>query len=928
VTGPRSSVDLNALWAKWSSSGEPDTYHPLPCHLADVAAVAKAMWEDIVSPGTRRRLAAELGLCEESAGRWISFLVGLHDLGKASPAFQMKKGAARPRLEAAKLQFRTIAGSAPHGAVSTLALRNLLGEEFDLPREVAGRVATAVGGHHGIFPSHADVLAASGDPAGKGRWVAVRADLAAVLAGLLDLPRDTRPSAFGNAAAMKLAGLVSVADWIGSDETYFHHQAGDASKVPELDPEEYWPKAQEWARDALRSLGWTGWPGEIGAPRTFRQLFPEIQRARPVQEAVAELAEQLQGPALVVVEAPMGEGKTEAAMHLADHWGATLGQRGCYFALPTQATSDQMFERVRRFLSRRYPDEVVNLQLTHGHAALSTGFGELRERAGRLLHPGELYDEAAGADGAPSNVIAAEWFTRRKRALLAPFGVGTVDQALLAALQTRHGFVRLFGLAGKTVIVDEAHAYDAYMTTLLARLLEWLGALGSPVVILSATLPRERRTGLVAAYARGAGWAAPSAGERAAYPRLSWVAAESSGERRVETSPQNRRELRVEWVDGRLRDRGECCPLAVRLREALAGGGCAAVLCNTVSRAQALYRALKPHFPDTADDGEPELDLLHARYLYEDRQEREARALLRFGRGEGTRRPHRAVLVATQVIEQSLDIDFDLMVSDHAPADLLLQRAGRLHRHERERPPGLGAPARLWVCEPWRFEGDAPSFDPGTQAVYDRHILLRSWLELRDRESVRLPDDIEAIVEAVYDDARECPPELGEALRRRWDETRRDLLNRRQQDEAYARPLCVLPPNYDDDILQDFNQQLEEDAPHVAPSLQALTRLSAPTVPVVFLESEAYSALRRGRTPDSTQTKELLKCSTNISGRHIVSVLMSEGVPSGWLRSALLRHHRLVGLDEDRGVTLGERYRLQLDPELGVIITSIREAAQ
>src|SRR5207248_6281763 len=122
----------------------------------------------------------------------------------------------------------------------------------------------------------------------------------------------------------------------------------------------------------------------------------------------------------------------------------------------------------------------------------------LNPRFERLRYAAWVYDE----EKRPSAVVAEEWFARnKKQALLAPFGVGTIDQALLAVLQTRHVFVRLFGLAGKCVVLDEVHAYDAYMTTLMERLLRWLAALGCPVMLLSATLPRDKRVKLLRAYA-------------------------------------------------------------------------------------------------------------------------------------------------------------------------------------------------------------------------------------------------------------------------------------------------------------------------------------------------------------------------------------------------------------------------------------------
>ena len=178
-------------------------------------------------------------------------------------------------------------------------------------------------------------------------------------------------------------------------------------------------------------------------------------------------------PGLVIIEAPMGEGKTEAAIYLADKWVTNRKQRGYYFALPTMATSDQMFGRVKAYLTKRYPSDSVNLMLLHGHASLSTEFEAIKDKFEiRNVASDDPNDKTF--DSVNAGVVASEWFTSRKRGLLSPFGVGTIDQSLLAVLQTRHVFVRLFGLAHKTIIIDEVHAYDAYMSTLLERLLEWL----------------------------------------------------------------------------------------------------------------------------------------------------------------------------------------------------------------------------------------------------------------------------------------------------------------------------------------------------------------------------------------------------------------------------------------------------------------------
>ncbi len=296
----------------------------------------------------------------------------------------------------------------------------------------------------------ADLVAMGGT-----QWANLRHDLANSLAELVDLPRDRRPVEISNGAAMVLAGFVSVADWIGSNTEFF-----PPAYPPDLAA--YALNAQKQAGRALDGLGWRLQPFPPGI-RGFADLFPGIQSPNDLQMTVESIAPNLNEPGLVIIEAPTGEGKTEAAMYLADCWAERTGGQGCYFALPTQATSNQMFGRVRDFLQDRYPGEPVQLQLLHGYAALSAEFEVLRENGERLFAPQYTGVEPSGNQ---LGVIAAEWFTYRKRGLLAPFGVGTIDQALLAVLQTRHVFVRLFGLSGKTIVIDEVHAYDAYMTTL------------------------------------------------------------------------------------------------------------------------------------------------------------------------------------------------------------------------------------------------------------------------------------------------------------------------------------------------------------------------------------------------------------------------------------------------------------------------------
>ena len=910
------------LWAKHENESDgAGTFHPLVCHLLDVMHVCRAIWDGCVGESLRAWLSAEVGLNEGAAARWIAFWAATHDIGKASPPFQKKWPAAGPSLESAGFSLRGVWPSVPHGTVSAIVLPAVL-EPLGLPTGVARQVATAAAGHHGVFPTAHEVETGR-IAAGKGQWEVARhaiVDRLARVAGICDgcaFPAGGRVS---NAFLMVLAGLVSVADWIGSQEKYFEYAGAG------VDFEDYCRYSQRQAHKALQELGWLRWaPPKQCA--TIPELFPFINEAslRPLQREVMRLAAEHTGPALVVIESPMGEGKTEAAMFLADHWAVTQGQQGCYFALPTQATSNQMFGRVRDFLGRRYAE--AELQLLHGHAALSAEFEVLRRR-GAIPQPREVYDEQ-GSDrrgAADGNISAAEWFTHRKRGLLAPFGVGTIDQALLAVLQTRHVFVRLFGLAHKTVIIDEVHAYDAYMSTLLERLLEWLAALRCSVVLLSATLPRGKRHALMEAYARGAGWQRLPAPDEE-YPLISWVGGDRAEARRIETSDAGRKTLRLAQVAS------DPAELGRKLQAALAGGGCAAVICNTVGRAQQVYRALKHFFPALdAGDGHPELDLLHARYLFRDREQREKRSLRRFGHpdakvdGEPVRRPHRAVLVATQIIEQSLDLDFDVMATEWAPADLLLQRAGRLHRHRRARPVGLGEPI-LWLCAPEGVAQGVPSFGKGNEYVYHPHVLLRTWLAMKGRETVAVPEDVSGLIEAVYDD-RPCSAELGGTVHGQWRQTLLDRDTEVERDAQEARDRWIKKPTFSGEIWRMTADPREEDAPDFHQAHQALTRLAEPSVAVVCMWKRAASvtlgpgdaaAVDLDAIPPMPLIQELLRCSVTVAHGGIVPLLLAEPTPKGWRKCALLRNHKLAVFGQDGTCRVGE-YALSLDPDRGLVV--------
>ncbi len=915
------------LWAKLPKEKDGSrSFHPLICHMLDVAVVAREMWRSLLPEAARRRVTESLQLPESEAETWITYIAALHDLGKASPAFQLRNEAKNlfKIYEGLGTPSNIEAKDCPHGRVTAAELPQILEEEFGIEWQTANRLSVVIGGHHGTFPTSFELERIVSEGVGGKKWKELRRELALTLKDVLGVSKDEIPRGCDHSAAMYIAGLVSVADWIGSSD-FFPYLVEDFDTLPTMPLGDYLSEAESKAKKALMRLGWMGC-GQPSEKRSFKQLFDFIPTPRPLQQAAIDLTDKLTSPGIVIVEAPMGEGKTEAALYLADCWGVMPGPRGCYIALPTQATSNQMFTRVRSFLAKRYPADNVNFQLLHGHAALSSEFETLLRHGNQAFTTEGIYGEdECGTHG--TSVVAAEWFTHRKRGLLAPFGVGTVDQALLAVLQTRHVFVRLFGLAHKVIIVDEVHAYDAYMSKLLERLLEWLAALGSPVVLLSATLPNNKRIALLKAYLRGINreLSAEEAQQlNANYPRISWASANQQGAQTIEVSDRIRRTLKIEWIDAAV-------PLGQRLKEALADGGCAAVICNTVNRAQQTYQELKSYF------AEDELDLFHARFLFKDRNQREKQALANFGKeGETIKfddgeertveRPFRKVLVATQVIEQSLDLDFDLMVTDCAPVDLILQRSGRLHRHERKRPANLAEPV-LWIRQPESVKDDVPQFDRGTEAVYAPHVLLRSWLALRGKSEIGIPGQIEMLIESVYSE-QDCPASASEAQREHWQKTLALRVQAIASEEEEAKNRWVKPPSYSGATWRLTAEPKAEDSPEFHKAHQALTRLAEPSVTVVFLygkddqvfldKSKKRRVKLRSGTPIKT-VKKLLRNSVSISSRVVVYQLMAEPVPSVWQKSGLLRQCRLLVLNDDDFVQFG-KYTIRLDTELGVVI--------
>ncbi len=866
------------LWAKTSRDND-GRWHPLILHMLDVAASAEAILAR-EPESTRTRMAAVLGLEWEQARPWLLFLIACHDLGKACPGFQCKW----------KNLSSLDGGRSPntdinHAFVSQIALSAWL-QEQGWPEGLSELVADAVGCHHGerAAPTVLDQLMGDRRATGKGDWSDGRCGLMEALKEVLKPTLTPTKESLSGPDFMLLSGLTSFADWIGSNEEWFPFgkpaDCGDLNAWFELRR----PRAEQ----ALNAIRW-----EIRTPlapksKSFTEVFGFAPR--PLQQAVADVLTELTAPAILLLEAPMGEGKTEAAFFAHLELQRRFGHRGLYVALPTKATGNAMFARTLKFLRDQGIKRNLDIQLVHGGALLNDAFQDLKVSG--------IWDQKEG------QVRAGEWFTNKKRALLSEYGVGTVDQALLPILPVRHNFVRLWGLANRVVVFDEIHAYDAYTGTLLVHLLRWLLALGSSVVLLSATLPPSIRRKLATVVTS----TLPE--QESEYPRLSvFQEGQQIAQKHFQADPARRQTVRLQAIAPDLSD------MRAALESHLAQGGMGLALLNTVQRAQDLYRLFAAgealvregqRVGKRLSDG-TEVFLFHARFPADRRQMREEQALEIFGRG--VVRIGRKILIATQVAEQSLDLDFDVIATDLAPIDLILQRAGRLWRHAQASRP---------VSEPLLLVAGLTDDVPPLfgkplwwGAVYREDVLLRTWSLLRGKQHVTLPDEIDALVEAVYEEKVGVPESVQERLDKcLMASDGKAIANTGQANQAII--------GFPDDASWNDPARFvlyDEDESGVHRTLMAQTRLGEDSVVVIPLWSEdSYDSKV---TPDFDQSKPWFLRAMSLTRKNVVQELRKLGVPEGWKESALLRNCFAMRLNADG--RWAEDATVRLDNDLGLV---------
>lgn len=790
-------ADLSELARSfWAKSGDGGSWLSVVQHLMDAADIAGFLFDDYLSEHHRRLMASVWGGDRAKARASFVFLAGIHDVGKVDIRFTCQRQdlaelIRRQGLVVLRKRDYPERSLLPHGLVSQFALQEDIAEgRGDGSRAL--QWAILVGVHHGRYPDAGAVYVArqqyrtqEGSREDDPRWGQARSEILRWMAARSGFPLIAPGTALPElpiAVASAYASALVIADWLASNEDYFPlrpRPVGETGKLsiegyPELTADQQRDRVERaWKRAAFPSpLRIPEAPtGEVGEFYRHRFGWPASYRPTEAQRVAIEIATH-EDPDLMIVEAPPGSGKTELAFAAAEVLMRARRLQGVFVALPTQATTNAMFERVTAWLTSILGDEPqkLGIQLAHGKNSLNESFVKLLERG---KSPLEVHD-----DEEDCGLHASRWMGQRWRSTLSPVVVGTIDQVLLAALKSRHVLVRHLGLMGKVVVIDEVHAADEYMETYLEAALTWLGMYGIPVVLLSATLPPARRSALLEAYRRGrgsSGVGAESVDGMIGYPAISTVS--SAGVRVHEI--QGEAEVPKRIIPTSL---GSPHEIAELLDHELAEGGCAVVIRNTVREAQETYEAVRSVF------GREQATLLHSRFLAAERVARDRRMLELFGK-DSQHRPFRHVVVATQVIEQSLDVDFDLMLTDPAPMDLVLQRIGRLHRHDRaERPSGLRGARCLLIIEdtasaPW-------AYSRGTDNVYPRYAVLRTLGIAADRGEVlvREPLDYAELTTLAYaDDVPVGPAQWYEAL----DAALEERNKARAQAQAKAATWCL-----------------------------------------------------------------------------------------------------------------------------------------
>ena len=698
-------MDKSTLFA--AKSNKEGLWECVPQHLQDTANVMKCLC-DTETGWVSRSFIEAAGMDASSFTNVCVFIAATHDIAKLTPVFQNKISSSLPGLRERLLskgfdiELDYIGSSFNHAFVSGAILH----EQYNVEESVCEIIAA----HHGIpredgrefrwtypFRHHKEYIV------GKNHeYVEVWDEIVCIAEEASGISCSSLPR-LTYAAQLLISGLLITADWIASNEWFF-------------------PLSKCWEVDSLhdKARGEKGY-GASGVRRGWfstvhsydKAAFTERFGFEPngLQNSTGAAAEA--GAKLLIVEGPMGAGKTEAALMSAEIMAGSSGSGGFYIGLPTQATSNGLFPRILFWASKVSSGLSVSVNLAHGGALYNDAFKALKVNTSEDI-----------ADGISVN----EWMSGRHRKLMADFVDGTIDQALAMTKKKKYFMLLHEQLAGKVVVLDEVHSYDAYTSAYLETTLAYLGYYHCPVVLLSATLTNQKRLDFIKAYTQRK---VLSIQESSTYPCISWWEGSILHEDKVLSDGMKKMKVGVQWLQFQ--------QLPETIKVLLSDGGCAGAIRNTVKEAIRTYCLLKESLSDYR------VILIHSRFLMDDRSKLEDEIVRLTGKRSTSQERDRLIVVGTQVLEQSLDLDFDVLFTDPCPMDLFFQRLGREHRHDRIRPKGLENAMAYMIFDEEKMIGT--NGRPYSSYIMNRTCELLSSVNGK----IVLPDDIKAMVEKTYD---------------------------------------------------------------------------------------------------------------------------------------------------------------------------------
>lgn len=675
------------LWAKPAELKRNIPEKKLLSHMLEVGWTADYFMNHSSLKTYMPQLSEMMHISESEVIQTVSFICAMHDIGKCHPWFQMKNE------HAEYYDFFFNSSIDNHISPGSSGFRHELYGAAYIKEHFGknGFGAGAVKAIADIVSMHHVKIGLTGDNIKlDGLWTVAQDNLSRVMTDEFKPVNFELSKEDTDAFCSLVLGILMIADWTASDEI-----------LEELNVYMF-DDRYHYKEEVCRRLEKYVTENQLNFERhsildTMKKVFPFMKEwiLNPLQKIVEEYI-RAEGADFdcMLIEAEMGTGKTESAMYAALKSCEETRKGGIYFALPTGATSEAMQPRM---------DELLHESGIDAHAALYTGTAWLK---------------CIRQDDADR----AQWALPSSMKFMRPYACGTVDQLMTCVKKVKHGMINFTGIADKVIVIDEFHAYDAYMLNTIEVLLSWLKAFHTPVILLSATLPKRTKQKIFEIY---------NCSEEIseAYPLLSVCKNGYLEQHSVQNSGTGKK-YKIRFLD--IKD--DPAAIAMEAEKQVQAGGCIDIIMNTVNSAVEVFKEVQK-------TGIP-CYLFHSRFPIDDKEKITDKLITLFGK-DRSKRPEKAIVVATQVLEQSIDLDFDFTMTALCPIDLLLQRMGREWRHS-----NVGTIRENWTDvypETLILRGK-------DDKIYPKELLERTNTYLEDKPFLALPEDIRPAVDTIYKD--------------------------------------------------------------------------------------------------------------------------------------------------------------------------------